>query len=155
MPDRFNVLFICADNSARSIIAEVLLNRFGEDRFRAYSAGLYPAPEVDPLALALLASSGFPIAGIRSKTWREFCSPDAPRIDFVVSLCESAASQVVVPGDPIFAFWRISDPHSFADEAARGLAFRRAMRELENRVRLFALLRHPVPVNRPELAGSA
>lgn len=152
--ERLSVLFICPDNSARSVIAEALLNRFGEGRFRAYSAGLEPARAIDPAAIAMLAASGFELAGIRSKSWLEFCSPGAPRIDFVISFCDMPASQIArtIPGDPIFACWHISDPQDHGD---RALAFRRAMRELENRIRLFALLRHPARSTRPEMTQTA
>lgn len=149
--DRMGVLFVCDDNSARSIIAEVLLNRFGEDRFHAYSAGLDPAAEVDPLALGILASSGLSVSGIRAKSWREFCSPQAPRIDFVISFCDTPACEIALGGDPVLACWHITDPRAASDEASRLLALRRAMRELENRVRLFVLLRHrkPEPTTNP------
>ncbi len=154
--DSLGVLFVCADNSARSIIAEVLLNRFGHGRFRAYSAGLEAAREIDPMTVAILASSGFDISGLHAKSWREFCPADAPRIDFVISFCDMPAAHVAtaLPGAPGFACWHISDPQWEPDQAARALAFRRALRELDNRVRLFALLRHPARIHSQEAPGA-
>ena len=147
--NQINVLFLCANNSTRSVIAEALLNRFGEGRFRAFSAGIDPAREVNPIAIELLRAQGLPTHELRTKSWREFCAAEAPFIHFVISFGDTPCEQVcaALPGDPVRACWHIGDPLA-ADHggSAGGLgAFRRALRELENRIRLFALLRHGTP----------
>lgn len=147
--NEFNVLFLCADNSTRSIIAEALLNRFGKGRFRAFSAGIDPAGEVNPLTIELLRAHEFPAHGLRSKSWREFCAPSAPRMHFVISFCDTPCEQIAAafPGDAVTACWHISDPMAANHDgpAGRMSAFLRTMRELENRIRLFVLLRHGTP----------
>jgi protein-tyrosine-phosphatase len=113
MTDRAcNVLFLCTGNSARSIMAEALLNTMGRGRFKAYSAGSHPKGQVHPLALELISRNRLPVEGLRSKDWNEFSEPGAPRMDFVFTVCDHAAAEVcpVWPGQPITAHWGISDP---------------------------------------------
>lgn len=144
MPERvFNVLILCTGNSARSILGEALINRMGRGRFRAYSAGSQPAGRVNPLALELLQERGFPTAHLRSKNWSEFEAADAPRIDFVFTVCDNAAAEQcpVWPGHPVTAHWGIADPAAArGDEEQRRQAFRRAYTELEQRVKAFVSL---------------
>ena len=139
----YNVLFLCTGNSARSILGEAILNRMGKDRFRAFSAGSAPKGEVNPNTLALLARLGFPTDGLRSKSWGEFAQPDAPPLDFVFTVCDSAASEVcpVWPGQPMTAHWGIPDPAAVeGDEKAIAAAFREAFLLLQRRIELFANL---------------
>jgi arsenate reductase (thioredoxin) len=141
----FNVLFLCKGNSARSIMAEALLNRFGSGRFTAFSAGVEPAKEVDPMALELLRLHGLSTETLRSKSWPELSASSAIRIDFVINVCEAPLTEVMAafPGNPVRAHWRIRDPASATStELERMNAFRVAFRELETRIRLFVLLRH-------------
>lgn len=139
-----NVLFLCTGNSARSILAESILNRLGEGRFRGYSAGSHPKGEVHPLAIDLLNSIGMPINGLRSKSWDEFTRPGAPEMDFVITVCDNAAGEVcpIWPGSPVTAHWGIPDPAAVeGDEATRKNAFREAYRRLDRRIRRFTCLR--------------
>ena len=139
----YNVLFLCTGNSARSILAEQLLNHWGAGAFRAYSAGSHPMGVVNPIALELLRHMKLPTAGLRSKSWDEFARPDAPRLDFVFTVCDSAAAEVcpVWPGQPMTAHWGVADPAAVEGPATqRWLAFRRAFRELENRIKIFTSL---------------
>lgn len=137
----YNVLFLCTGNSARSIIAEALLNKLGEGRFRAYSAGSFPKGEVHPMALEILKDLGFPTAGLRSKSWDEFSGPDAPKMDFVFTVCDNAADEQcpIWPGHPTTAHWGIEDPAA-ADELHKREAFENALTYLRSRIMLFLSL---------------
>ena len=139
----YNVLFLCTGNSARSILAEAIMNRLGGGRFVAYSAGSMPKGEVNPHALALLKSQGFDTAGFRSKSWDEFAGPGAPPMHFVFTVCDNAASEVcpVWPGQPVTAHWGIPDPAAAeGSDAEIGVAFAEAYRQLERRISLFLSL---------------
>ena len=139
----YNVLFLCTGNSARSILAEALLNSLGEGRFRAFSAGSFPKGQVHPMALELLKRSNLPAEGFRSKSWDEFAAPGAPPIDFVITVCDNAAGEVcpVWPGKPMTAHWGIADPAAVeGTDAEKAIAFRKALMELETRVKLFTSL---------------
>lgn len=139
-----NVLFVCDRNSARSIMAEALLNRFSDGRFRAFSAGLEPDNELHPLALEMLKGSGISVANLKPKSIREFMSASAPKMDFVIYMGKENDSVLKgLPGNPLRARWGISDPIvGEGDAVAPKFAFRRSFRELENRIRLFVLVRH-------------
>jgi arsenate reductase len=139
----FNVLFLCTGNSARSILAEAILNRIGRGRFRAFSAGSHPKGEVNPAALKLLAGMDYPTQGLRSKPWDEFAGPGAPPLDFVFTVCDDAAGEVcpVWPGQPMTAHWGLPDPAAVTGSDAQvALAFADAYRVLSNRIGLFASL---------------
>ena len=139
----FNVLFLCTGNSARSILAEVLLNRRGQDQFRAFSAGSHPTGQVNPIALELLSRNRLPTDGLRSKNWDEFARPDAPALDFVFTVCDNAAAEVcpVWPGQPMTAHWGVPDPAAVEGSHAEKLkAFDDAFRVLERRISLFISL---------------
>ncbi len=141
----FNVLFIDTENSNRSIIAEAVLRHWGKDRFRAFSAGLNPGGQVDPLTIELLTASRLSTEGLRSKGCQEFSIAGAPQMDFVISVCDTPAAELKgsFPGRPILAHWTITDPGAARDSAAKKKgACRHAFQELETRVRLFVLLRH-------------
>jgi protein-tyrosine-phosphatase len=139
----YNVLFLCTGNSARSILAESLLNQWGAGRFRGYSAGSFPKGAVHPRALALLRSLDLPIEGLGSKSWDEFARPDAPVMDFVFTVCDQAAGEMcpIWPGHPVTAHWGLPDPAavegSDSDEAQ---AFRDALQALQNWIRVFLAL---------------
>ena len=138
-----NVLFLCTGNSARSILAEVLLNHFGRGRFNAYSAGSFPRGAVHALTLDLLDRLRLPTAGLRSKSWNEFARPGAPIMDFVFTVCDQAAGEIcpIWPGNPITAHWGVSDPIAVdGTEEERKRAFSNACRQLEARIRLFVAL---------------
>lgn len=141
MPQPYNVLFLCTGNSARSIMAEALLNRAGNGRFKAYSAGSFPKGEVHPEALRLLESVGISTEGLRSKSWDEFAAPSAPKIDFIFTVCDNAAGETcpIWPGHPMTAHWGIEDPAQAQGPALRE-AFKRAMFYLNNRINLFLAL---------------
>ncbi|MGE5540159.1 MAG: arsenate reductase ArsC [Gemmatimonas sp.] len=138
-----NVLFLCTGNSARSILAEAVLNHCGGERFRGYSAGSHPKGTVHPLALKLLDSLGMPTVGLRSKSWEEFAQPGAPSMDFIITVCDDAAGEVcpVWPGRPITAHWGMPDPAAVAgSELHVQEAFRDAFRTIERRVKLLVAL---------------
>ncbi|MEO3384650.1 arsenate reductase ArsC [Mesorhizobium sp. CAU 1741] len=138
----YNVLFLCTGNSARSIMAEALLNHIGEGRFRAYSAGSQPKGEVHRLALETLAHFDFLIDGLRSKSWDEFAVPGAPQMDFVFTVCDNAAGEScpVWPGQPMTAHWGIEDPAAVEPETEQRVAFVQALRYLRNRITAFTAL---------------
>jgi len=142
MSDRvFNVLFLCTGNSARSILAESILTKDGGGRFRAFSAGSNPKGAVHPMALEVLRAYGFPYEGYRSKSWHEFAGPDAPHLDFVITVCDNAAGETcpVWPGQPMSAHWGIEDPAAVEGEGQHD-AFLQAMRFLRRRIELFTAL---------------
>lgn len=135
----YNVLFLCTGNSARSILAEAVLNAIGEGRFRAYSAGSHPAGAVHPFTLELLRRDRLPTDGLRSKSWDEFSAPGASHMDFVITVCDNAAGEVcpVWPGQPMTAHWGFEDPAAVrGDEELRRAAFERVFRQILHRVRL-------------------
>jgi arsenate reductase len=139
----YNVLFLCTGNSARSILAESLLNTLGKGRFRGFSAGSFPKGQVHPLALELLKRLDLPSEGLRSKSWDEFAAPGAPPIDFVFTVCDNAAGEVcpIWPGKPMTAHWGIADPATVeGSDAEKALAFRKALEEMETRIKLFVAL---------------
>ncbi|HWX33861.1 MAG TPA: arsenate reductase ArsC [Steroidobacteraceae bacterium] len=139
----YNVLFLCTGNSARSILAESLINALGRGKFRAFSAGSFPKGRVHPMALELLGRMNLPTEGLRSKSWDEFAVPGAPPLDFIVTVCDNAAGEVcpVWPGKPMTAHWGIADPAAVeGSETDQALAFRKALKELETRIKLFTKL---------------
>ena len=139
----FNVLFLCTGNSARSVLAESLLNHLGRGKFRAYSAGSFPKGEVNPFALDLLQRLELPVEGLRSKSWDEFAQPGAPELDFVITVCNNAAGEVcpIWSGHPITAHWGLPDPAAVTGTTAeKSAAFRETLRALENRIKLFVEL---------------
>ena len=144
MTDRpFNVLFLCTGNSARSIIAEAILSKLGQGRFRAYSAGSQPKGQVNPHTLHLLQSLGYDTSGFRSKSWNEFAKPGAPALDFVFTVCDNAAGEAcpVWPGQPMTAHWSVPDPADAQGSAAEiALAFKDAYRMLNQRIGAFTAL---------------
>jgi arsenate reductase (thioredoxin) len=139
----YNILFLCTGNSARSILAESLLNHWGKGRFQAFSAGSFPKGQVHPLAIDLLKRTSLPSEGFRSKSWDEFAAPRAPPIDFVFTVCDNAAGEVcpIWSGKPMTAHWGIADPAAAAGtDADKAFAFRKALKELETRIKLFVQL---------------
>ena len=143
MAEHYNVLFLCTGNSARSIMAEALLNHKGKCKFTAYSAGSHPTGQPRPEALKQIESAGLPTAGLRSKSWDEFAEPGAPKLDFVFTVCDNAANEKCPywPGQPMTAHWGIPDPAAVkgsAEEIAR--AFRDAFMVLDRRIGLFLSL---------------
>jgi arsenate reductase len=139
----FNVLFLCTGNSARSIMAEAILNREGRRHFRAFSAGSHPRGSVHPYALALLRDLNYDVGGFRSKSWSEFARPDAPKLDFVFTVCDDAAAEAcpLWPGQPMTAHWGIPDPAAATgNEAEIHLAFAETYRMLNNRISVFVSL---------------
>ncbi len=141
----YNVLFICTGNSARSIMAEAILNREGKGRFTAYSAGSQPAGAINPHAAGLLRNLGYDIGRYRSKSWEEFAAPDAPEMDFVFTVCDDAAGEVcpIWPGHPTTAHWGVPDPaRATGTPAEIQLAFDDAYRMLETRIGIFVNLPH-------------
>jgi arsenate reductase len=139
----YNVLFLCTGNSARSILAESLLNALGRGRFQAFSAGSFPKRQVHPLALELLKRMKLPSEGFRSKSWDEFAAAGAPPLDFIITVCDNAAGELcpIWPGKPMTAHWGIADPAAVeGSDADKAFAFRKALKELETRVKLFTAL---------------
>ena len=139
----FNVLFLCTGNSARSILAEAILNKAGAGKFQAFSAGSQPKGQVHPEARKLLQSLGFDTRGFRSKSWNEFAKPGAPALDFVFTVCDNAAGEAcpLWPGQPMTAHWGIPDPAAATGSAAEiSLAFKDAYRMLSQRIGIFAAL---------------
>jgi len=138
----YNVLFLCTGNSARSILAEAVLNHRGAGRFRAWSAGSHPVGRVNPGALEVLAQARLPTEGLRSKAWDEFAAPGAPPLDFVFTVCDNAANEVcpVWPGQPVTAHWGMPDPAAVTGDAERQKAFRDTYVALERRILLFTSL---------------
>jgi arsenate reductase (thioredoxin) len=139
----YNVLFLCTGNSARSILAEVLIEHWGKERFKGYSAGSFSKGTVHPVALDLLEKVHLPTRGLRSKSWNEFARPGAPVMDFVFTVCDQAAGEVcpVWPGNPVTAHWGVPDPAAVAGtEDRRRQAFRDVCRQLEARIKLFIAL---------------
>jgi len=135
-----NVLFLCTGNSARSIMAEAILNRLGAGTFRAYSAGSYPAGRVNPLTLNILRKTNYDVAKLRSKSWEEFAAAGAPKLDFVFTVCDDAANETcpIWPGQPMTAHWGLPDPaKAQGTEAERNLAFADTMRMLTQRIGIF------------------
>ena len=141
---KLNVLFLCTGNSARSLLAEALINHLpvGAGKFMGYSAGSQPKGQPHPLALETLASHGVAIDGLRSKSWDEFATPGAPQMDFVFTVCDSAAGETCPywPGQPLTAHWGVPDPPAAGDEAAQRKAFREAFFTLKRRIELLAAL---------------
>ena len=139
----FNVLFLCTGNSARSVLAEAVLNHVGRGKFRAFSAGSHPKGEVNPFVLELLEKNRFPVAELRSKSWDEFASLEAPALDFVFTVCDNAAGEAcpIWPGQPMTAHWGIADPAAVggSDEEKRK-AFLTAFTQLHRRISLFTCL---------------
>jgi arsenate reductase len=139
----YKVLFLCTGNTARSVLAEGILNHLGRGRFRAYSAGSHPKGTVNPFALEELRQAGLPAEGFRSKSWDEFAKPDAPEMDFIFTVCDNAANEVcpVWIGHPMTAHWGVEDPAAVegTDEAKR-FAFRKAATVLRRRIELFLAL---------------
>jgi protein-tyrosine-phosphatase len=139
----YYVLFLCTGNSARSIMAEALLRRWGAGKFVSHSAGSCPKPDVYPLTLRLLEHLQLPTAGLRSKSWDEFASPGAPNLDFVFTVCDNAAGEAcpVWPGQPITAHWGVADPALVeGTEEVKLAAFHKILRELESRIKIFCSL---------------
>ncbi len=144
MSDRpFNILFLCTGNSARSILAESIVDAIGQGRFKGYSAGSHPSGRVNPFALELLAKNCYPVEGARSKNWDEFAAPGAPALDFVITVCDNAAGEMcpVWPGQPMTAHWGITDPAAVegSDEEKRK-AFLEAFVILRRRIELLVNL---------------
>lgn len=143
MKDQYNVLFLCTGNSARSIMAEAILNRRGAPRFTAFSAGSHPKGTVHPGALKQLEEVGLPTDGLRSKAWDEFGRPGAPNLDFVFTVCDNAAKEVcpIWPGQPMTAHWGVPDPATVSGTPLEVMrAFREAFSMLERRISLFVSL---------------
>ena len=144
MTDRiYNVLFLCTGNSARSIIAEAILNKLGRGKFRAYSAGSQPKGQVNPRTIELLRSLGYDTSSLRSKSWNEFAKPGAPQLDFVFTVCDNAAGETCPfwPGQPMTAHWGVPDPAEATGTAAEmALAFKETYRMLNQRIAIFNAL---------------
>jgi protein-tyrosine-phosphatase len=140
----YNVLFLCTGNSARSIMAEKLLEHWGKGRFKTFSAGSHPSGTVNPFAIELLKLKGLSTEGLKSKSWDEFAKPDAPHLDFVFTVCDNAAGEVCPywPGQPMTAHWGVEDPAAVEGSDEEKLrAFRKIATYLENRIKIFTSLR--------------
>ncbi len=140
-----NVLFLCTGNSARSILAETLLNHWGRDRFRAYSAGSFPKGTVHPMAIEVLKQAGMQTAGLRSKSWDEFAQADAPKMNYIITVCDQAAGEVcpIWPGHPVTAHWGLPDPAAEEGTPERQMAaFKNAIGVIASRVRQLLVLDH-------------
>jgi len=143
MPRHYNVLFLCTGNSARSILAEAILNQKGKPHFTAYSAGSHPAGRVNPVALKTLEAAQFPTAGLHSKSWDEFARPDSPKMNFIFTVCDNAANEIcpVWPGQPMTAHWGVPDPAAVTGTPEKiEKAFRDVLVVLERRIGLFLSL---------------
>lgn len=144
MPNReYNVLFLCTGNSARSIMAECAINRWGKGRFKGFSAGSRPRGSLHPLALELLGQLGYDVRGLRSKSWEEFARPGAPPLDFVFTVCDRAATEPcpMWPGQPVTGHWGVPDPAAYeGTEDQKRRRFASSYRELERRIKLFTQL---------------
>jgi arsenate reductase (thioredoxin) len=141
--DIFNVLFLCTHNSARSVIAECILNRLGQGKFRGFSAGSMPRGSVHPYALDLLRNQNYDVSGVRSKSWDEFAAPGSPNMDFVFTVCDNAANEVcpIWPGQPMTAHWGVPDPSTAeGSEAEKRFAFADCHRMLYHRIAIFVAL---------------
>jgi protein-tyrosine-phosphatase len=139
----YNVLFLCTGNSARSVMAECAINRWGKERFKGYSAGSHPKGSIHPLTLELLNELDYETSNLRSKSWDEFALPDSPQFDFVFTVCDQAAAEQcpVWPGHPITTHWGVGDPAAFeGTEEEKRRFFSQVYRELENRVKIFTNL---------------
>ncbi len=139
----YNVLFLCTGNSARSILAESIMNKLGKGKFRGFSAGGHPKGQVHPIALDLLQHLAYPTDGLRSKSWDEFATPNCPNLDFVFTVCDKAAGELCPawPGQPMTAHWGIPDPAAVeGTDVDKSFAFREAFRSMETRIRLFLSL---------------
>ena len=139
----FNVLFLCTGNSARSVLAESLINHWGKGQFRGFSAGSHPKGQVHPLSIELLKHFKLPTEGLRSKSWDEFAKPDSRRLDFVFTVCDNAAGEVCPywPGQPMTAHWGVEDPAAATgSDVEKWLAFRQAFNILETRIKIFTAL---------------
>ena len=138
-----NVLFLCTGNSARSVMAETILNRLGRGKFRAFSAGSHPTGRVNPLTLQTLRNAHYDVSEARSKSWEEFSGPDAPKLDFVFTVCDNATNEVcpIWPGQPMTAHWGLPNPAKVeGTDAERHLAFADTLRMLTNRISIFVNL---------------
>lgn len=143
MDKPYNVLFLCTHNSARSVLAEAIMNKIGAGKFVAYSAGSQPRGAVNPNSVKLLEKLGYDTSGFRSKSWDEFAKPGAPEIDFIFTVCDDAAGETcpVWPGKPLTAHWGVADPSTVkGDDLQVALAFQEAYRLLHRRIELFAAL---------------
>lgn len=139
----YKVLFICTGNSARSILAEVIMNQIGKGHFQAFSAGSFPRGEVNPLTIETLQKHGYPTEGLRSKSWDEFAGADAPAMDFIFTVCDNAAGEACPawPSQPITAHWGFTDPsHVEGDHETQLKAFNKTLVEIANRIRIFLSL---------------